>query len=462
VAQLIEFLSHCQFVRRLAPCQLSGHEHKYDDGRGKGFFGQPRPGNRTLLLVKTICLLIMAMISTDLSAGEPFRKVLTSVERGLHLEDWKMTARDLKLGGPAAWSIEKRTLHGGKQEGVDVIVVDNGTLTFTVIPTRGMGVLKVQMGDVRLGWDSPVNEVVHPQFVNLQSRGGLGWLEGFNEWMVRCGLEFAGHPGKDTFINNVGDKAEMDLTLHGKIANIPAAEVEVVIDRDPPYRIRIRGHVDERMFYGPKLELRTEISTEPGSNRFRVEDTIENHGAYDQEFQIIYHCNYGPPLLEKGAQFIGAVKRLTPFNDRAAQGLKQFDRYDEPVRGFIEQVYCLDPFADDQNRTLVMLRNAAADRGVAMGFSLNELPCLTLWKNTTAREEGYVTGLEPGTGFPYNRRIERAAGRVPKLGPNQSRRFTIDFEILKGKETVAQAAGRIERLRLGREIEIDAQPPKVE
>ena len=32
---------------------------------------------------------------------------------------------------------------------------------------------------------------------------------------------------KDQFINNVGEKAEMDLTLHGKIANIPASEVEV-------------------------------------------------------------------------------------------------------------------------------------------------------------------------------------------------------------------------------------------
>ncbi len=90
---------------------------------------------------------------------------------------------------------------------------------------------------------------------------------------MRCGLEFAGHPGKDNFINNLGDGAEMDLTLHGKIANIPSSHVEVVIDREPPHRIRIRGRVDERMFYGPKLELWTEISTEPGtdaSNRMRT------------------------------------------------------------------------------------------------------------------------------------------------------------------------------------------------
>ena len=39
-------------------------------------------------------------------------------------------------------------LHGGRQEGVDVILVDNGRLKFTVCPTRGMGVLSVTMGDV--------------------------------------------------------------------------------------------------------------------------------------------------------------------------------------------------------------------------------------------------------------------------------------------------------------------------
>ena len=80
------------------------------------------------------------------------------------------------------------------------IIVNNGKLQFTVVPTRGMGVLEVKLGDVRLGWNSPVKEVVHPRHINLQSRGGLGWLEGFNEWMVRCGLESNGHPGTDAVL----------------------------------------------------------------------------------------------------------------------------------------------------------------------------------------------------------------------------------------------------------------------
>lgn len=65
--------------------------------------------------------------------------------------------------------------------------VDNGRLSLTVVPTRGMSIQEVRMGDIRLGWDSPVKGLVHPQYINLHTRAGLGWLEGFNEWMVRCG-----------------------------------------------------------------------------------------------------------------------------------------------------------------------------------------------------------------------------------------------------------------------------------
>jgi hypothetical protein len=388
--------------------------------------------------------------------------VLTSAERGTHLDRGSIDQTALSAPGTTSWSVSKSTLHGGKQEGVDLITVNNGRLSFIVVPTRGMGVLRVELGDVRLGWDSAVKEVVHPAYVNLESRGGLGWLEGFNEWMVRCGLEWAGHPGKDKFINNVGDETEMDLTLHGKIANIPASEVEVVVDRDPPHRIRVRGRVDERMFYGPKLALWTEISTEPGANTFRISDSVTNHSAFDQEFQIIYHANYGPPLLEQGAQFVGAVKQVTPFNAHAAKAVAHYQEYSAPTKGFIEQVYCLQPHADEAGRTTIMLRNRAATRAATMHFSVNELPYVTLWNNTNAREEGYVTGLEPGTGFPYTRRLERLAGRVPKLKPGEGRRFTLDCAILSTAEEVSTAAKQIANIQRGRQTRTDAEPAKIE
>jgi len=95
-------------------------------------------------------------------------------------------------------------------------VVDNGKLQVAVCPTRGMGILWARLGDVRLGWDSPVKETVDPRFVICRSAGGLGWLTGFNEFTcpLRAGME--GGTGDGQFVNNVGDEATMDLTLHGR------------------------------------------------------------------------------------------------------------------------------------------------------------------------------------------------------------------------------------------------------
>ena len=123
------------------------------------------------------------------------------------------------------------------------MTIDNGRLKMVVVPTRGMSILGVTMGPLRLGRDSPVREVVHPSLINLHDREGLGWLDGFNEWLVRCGLEFAGHPGIDTFRDNTGATSERRLTLHGKIGNIPASEVTVSVKPGPSPIIRLRGRV---------------------------------------------------------------------------------------------------------------------------------------------------------------------------------------------------------------------------
>ncbi len=386
-------------------------------------------------------------VEKNATAPTLFHQVLVSARHGIHCGDWEINQRNLPLASTRDWYVKKITLHGGRQAGVEVVEVNNGRLSFEVLLTRGMSVLKVEAGDVRLGWDSPVKEVVHPQFINLESRGGLGWLEGFNEWMVRCGLEWAGHPGHDTFRNHVGDEVEMDLTLHGKIGNIPTSEAEVLIVGGPVPRLHVRGLVEERLFHGPKFSLRTDISTELGSSSFRFDDTITNEGAHDQEFQIIYHANFGTPLLGAGARFFGAVQQVKSFNAHAAKSADRYGEFAGPQPGFVEQVYCLHPLADADGRTEMMLQNPKGDRAVSMVFPVAQLPWVTLWKNLGAAEEGYVTGIEPGTGFPSTRRLERAAGRVPRLAPKETRRFTIDYEIHHDTTGVKSAAERIQKIQ---------------
>ena len=88
------------------------------------------------------------------------------------------------------------------------------------------------------------------------------------------------------------------------------------------------------------------------------------------------------------------------------------------------------------------------------------MPFLTLWKNTGAAGEAYVTGVEPGTSYPANRSIERKAGRVPTLGPGETRTFTIDFAVLEGEAAVAEALATIEELRAGRPATLNPETIK--
>jgi len=416
-----------------------------------------------MLKLVSVIIITMGISSTQAvepwpQAGEPFRLVLANVEQNIYAETLRITNRDITPECPIPWSVHKYVLHGGKQEGVEVIDVDNGKLRFRVIPTRGMSIQHVVMGDIQLGWDSPVKGLVHPKYINLHTRQGLGWLEGFNEWMVRCGLEFFGAPGTDEFIDNTGKKAKMDLTLHGKIGNTPASQVEVIVERQRPYTIRIRGRVDEACLHGPKLELWTQILTVPGSNSFQISDKITNRSALEQEFGVLYHANYGKPLMEKGARFVAPVRQVTPINEHSVSGVSTYNLYRGPTPGLAEQVYCMALWADKSDNTKVMLRNAAADRAVSMAFSTKQLPFFTLWKNPVALEDGYVTGLEPGTGFSGNRAIERKFGRVPKLAPHQSRFFTIDFSLHVGKNQVEAVAHEIAQIQAGRKTHADKKP----
>lgn len=366
---------------------------------------------------------------------------------------------------PAGCRFEREVLSGGKQDGVELITLDNGRLRITVIPTRGLSVLRVDdllHPGFKLGWDSPVKQVVHPKYIDLESRGGLGWLEGFNEWMVRCGLEFAGHPGLDEFTTNTGDTAKMTLSLHGKIGNIPAHHVTATVDtQGDRTQLTVQGEVAEHMFYGPKLTLSTKLVTEPNADWFSIEDTVKNVGGTDQEFQLIYHANYGAPLLEAGAQILVPFKSLTPMNDNAAKHLNSYATYKAPTTSFVEEVFLVEPLAA-KGRSLAVLKNAKGDQATSLRWQVDQLPYLTIWKNTAATADGYVTGIEPATGYPFNRKVERKAGRLPKLKPQESRRFALTFQVHFGAEAISTLEKEVQTIQGDRPRNLVPEPPKVD
>ena len=366
--------------------------------------------------------------------------ILTDVARDLWVERFSLRSGDLDQHATHPWSVTKRVLRGGRRDGVDLIEVDNGALSFSIVPTRGMGLWKGQYQGDRLGWDSPVHDgPVHPAFVNLMNWGGLGWLEGFDEVLARCGLE-----------NNGGPYQEGPATfgLHGKIANLPASFVAVHVADDGTGEIAVEGQVEESKLFSPQIRMTTRISTTPGSNRIVVRDEFLNRKDAPGEMQILYHWNFGPPYLEAGARFVAPVKAAMPRNARARAGLDHYETFAAPEPGFAEQVYFLDLHADPKDgRALVMLRNRAGDKAVVLRFTKAQVPAFTLWKCTGGAREGYVTGLEPGTNYPNPKPFEKARGRVVPLAANGRYLVETVLELLKGREAVAAVEAEVQALQ---------------
>lgn len=393
----------------------------------------------------TSLAILLGLVSSSASAKD---YVITDGDRVIQKGDWQISNKNISPDAPP-FTIENVILKGGKQEGSELLTIKSEGLTINLSPTRGLGIVNVEGNGIRLGWDSPVKEIVNPKYMNLESRGGAGWLDGFNEMMVRCGFEWTGHA-----VQADG----MMYTLHGRAQNTPVSKLFVEVEDQAPFTITIRGLIKENTFKKSNFETWVAIRHVPGSKEFTVHDILTNLSDYDRDYQIIYHSNFGTPILEQGAKFVAPVKEISPFNEYAATGLKNWQTYQGPTKGFDEMVYNIFPYSDANNQTQVMLTNNASDKGVGIAFNTQQLPVLTLWKNTDTLKQGYVTGIEPGTSFAYPVTIEREQKRVPQLGAGKSTEFILTYSLLSNKEEVANYDAKIKAIQGNKQTKVVEEP----
>lgn len=349
------------------------------------------------------------------------------------------------VAGRDDWSISLGSFWTGLSAGVEVIEICNGPLSVYVLPTRGMGIWNAQYNDLHLGWNSPIRNPVHPRFVNLQSRNGLGWLDGFNELLCRCGLAFNGPPGHD---EGARSPIESEISLHGRISNIPAYDIELFADVDTG-EIGISGLVDECTLFGPQLRMKSTIVTKVGSSSFTVRDEITNLGGDSTELSLLYHTNVGKPFLDEGSVFECAADKIIPRDTQAAVGIQTYETCLGPTPGFAEQVYYCNLLGDASGTTQTLLRNQSGDRGVSLKFSTKQLPCFAFWKCTQDERGGYVAGLEPAINYPNFKSFERHHGRIVNLAAGDTYTTEVAIAIHDSGESVKAVSSAIQQLRVG-------------
>lgn len=328
-------------------------------------------------------------------------------------------------------TIRRGVFQGGVSEGVEIIRMANSRMHVDVLPTRGMSIWRMTADGVRYQWQSPVVGPVHPNFVDVGEPSGLGWLSGFDELVVRCGLHSNGAPEHD-------EQGRLVHPLHGQIANTPADALSIEFD-EASGRVELVAETIETRMLVKRLRMRTRVRIHADRDDVELLDDVTNDLSTAASMQLLYHINIGAPVLGKDARFNIAAEELVPRNEHSAETIEQWDRFESPTSGYQERAYFIRPVSDESGMATAMLSDVEQTRGLAVRFKTSTLPWFTLWKNCGELSDGYVGGLEPGTNFPNPHSFEDQHGRTVTLGPGDTAAFRVTLSPLTTGESVRQA-----------------------
>lgn len=297
------------------------------------------------------------------------------------------------------------TYREGKAGGVDAIEVrTGGGLRFVVLPGRGMDIAFAELQGMPLSYISKTG-VVSPAHYDEKDflRSFTGGL------LTTCGLTYMGAPCEDEGVS---------LGAHGRIANTPAYDVGITQEwQDDDFVITLRGKVREAAVFGESMVLTRTITAKLGENTIAICDKIENTGFEPTPLMVLYHMNFGYPLVSEHTSLTTNCTGLRPRDADAKAGVDQTLSFSVPVHGYREQVF----YRDAVENSFAALKNAKNGLSARIAFSGQELPYLVQWKQMGEQE--YVVGLEPGTYPPDGRAAARERGELAYLAPQEKRSF---------------------------------------
>ncbi|WP_020601649.1 aldose 1-epimerase family protein [Spirosoma spitsbergense] len=327
--------------------------------------------------------------------------------------------------------IETAVLDNGTGRGTRVAWINTGTgLRYKVVLDRAMDIFDAFFNQHSLTWLSHTGITTPEPF----SDRGADWLRTFGGGLLTtCGLSHVGGPEQD---------AHGERGLHGQISNSPA-EIESIIQPDlltGKLDMSITGRMKETKIFGPSLELKRTLSGVLGQPIIRIHDEVTNRGNTIVPHMLLYHFNFGWPLVDKGTRFVWRGNwqaREGGINDQIFRDGYDFKTCPAPLdshSGSGEAVAFIDVAHDGMGECTVGLYNAKLGLAVSMRFQKEQLPWLTNWQHWGKGE--YVTGLEPGTHPPIGQARAREQNTLLFLEPGQTRTYDLELEVLTDETVI--------------------------
>lgn len=336
--------------------------------------------------------------------------------------------------------IETSVLDNGLGKGTRIAWVDTGSgLRYKVVIDRGLDIVEAFYNQHSLAWISHAGVTAPRPDANRE----LEWLYSFAGGLITtCGLTHVGGPESDEF----GERG-----LHGRISNL-SARIESIVQPDlrmGKLQMSITAVIEQSRVFGPNLELKRTISSTLGEPAVRIHDVVTNLGNTPAPHMILYHCNYGWPLVDEGTEIICKgqwASRGLDMDNAVFNSKRDFRKCSKPLenhRGGGEGCAFIDVTANKKGRCTVGLYNRKLGLALCLKYSKKQLPWLSNWQHWGPGE--YVTALEPGTNPPIGQGGARKQKKLIHIAPGKSRTYDLEMAVLTDKRQIGsflKAAGR--------------------
>jgi hypothetical protein len=338
----------------------------------------------------------------------------------------------------------------GPERGVRVLDVRTGAgLSFRVAVDRGFDLLSADYRGVPIGWRSPTG-ARHPGLASVEDSRGWGFLRSFTGLLATCGLDHALAPATSSLARYIYPGfTDGDYPLHGRISQIPARLLGYGERWEgDACTLWAEGEVAQMAVFGENLVLTRRIEAALGGTVITVADRVENRGYRPTPHMLLYHYNFGYPLLDDGAELVVPSRAIVHavHGDLRAQGVGH--RLQGPPKAdFSEQVYEHDVVAGADGMASALLVNPALGAGgfgIRLDYDRTALPCLIQWQ---CLQSGlYVLGIEPSTNHVLGRKFAEERGELMLLEHAETRHYRTRLSVLDGADAIAAARREIEAL----------------
>lgn len=314
--------------------------------------------------------------------------------------------------------IRESQLLRGRGEQIHIAEFYNAAgLRFTVVPDRCMDLFDFSYKGVNLSFQSK-NGLTSPQaFCPSNGEFAEQWPGGM---LVTCGL------------GNVGGHSDEGgvFPTHGRISHVPAKNFGTeTYWENGDYVLRATGEVHQTKMYGRHLSIRRTLETSLNSKTLKIHDIISNFEPTDEPYMLLYHVNFGYPLLQEDTCVEASKADLSPMNPISGD----YHHMTAPIDGKGEELYFRTNLGD---RACGVIYNERLELGAYVAFDTKNLPNMVQWKMMKSHD--YVLALEPCNTFGINRKEAMAENKIAVLPAYSSVENHLEIGVLDGLTEIRQ------------------------